>query len=696
MVDMVPTTLNNVDNTTPGERKVYKFLQDLFADQDAIVWYETEALGRYSDFILWLPTHGLLAIEVKDWVKSNFKEINPSHFTGTFYRKDKSVPVTNPKTQARTVALNLINKCKRNESLVSKQGSYEGNTIFPITYCVFYTNIYRNDAQAMGLLEDGINDRNKVLFKDELEIDLSNKELRKELSRKIHLCFKEFFSFEPLSYTQVKTLRYLLFPEIRINTFETQELFEAEPQELMALDIQQEMIAKNIGPGHRILKGVAGSGKSLVIACRAKYLKTIYPEWKILIVCFNNTLCNHILNMMNEDLIEHLDISTFHGLVKNITQANLKMLNNESSDAYNIRVSNILNDYLDKNELSQKYDAILIDEGQDFAQEWIQNLVKVVNPESNSILFCYDPAQNIFNRKRPSWKSFGLEVQGKKPTELMRCYRNTKEILQTAKSFLNSKPIESLIEEDDFDRVLDPDTGECKTGVIPTAYQSNSLEETANLIVKKINSLIKNGHKENTIAILIARDSSINKVEQFIHTAFQNHATATTYKFITNTQDKRSLNLKELSVKIINFESSKGLEFEHVFLIGLENMPRISERQTNRDEDTERKLTYVAMTRAKENLYMISSKNSGFFDEVSEIVRDYKFQSEIIIEKEEPEVSITVDSKENAYQAWSEDEEVKLIDLFMSEGKKTREISDILKRSSGAVRARLKKLRLLE
>jgi len=59
MVDMVPTTLNNVDNTTLGERKVYKFLQDLFADQDAIVWYETEALGRYSDFIFWLRLNSL-------------------------------------------------------------------------------------------------------------------------------------------------------------------------------------------------------------------------------------------------------------------------------------------------------------------------------------------------------------------------------------------------------------------------------------------------------------------------------------------------------------------------------------------------------------------------------------------------------------------------------------------------------------
>lgn len=692
MVDMVPTTLNNVDNTTLGERKVYKFLQDLFADQDAIVWYETEALGRYSDFILWLPTHGLLAIEVKDWSKSNFKEVNPTQFTGTFYRKDKAHAVPNPRAQVRTVAMNLRNKCKMNDSLIAKSGFYEGNPLFPITHSVFYTNIYRSDAVALGLLEEGINEQNKILFKDELEYDLENKDSRKELIRKIHLHFKEFFYFEPLTYTQVKTLRYLLFPEIRINTFENDDLFDAQPQELMTLDIQQEMIAKNIGAGHRILKGVAGSGKSLVIACRAKYLNSVYPDWKVLVVCFNNTLCNHIQNMMNENDVENLEISTFHGLVKKITNANLKKLDGESQDQYNLRVAEILNSYVESTNFLEKYDAILIDEGQDFAQEWIQSLVKILNPETNSILFCYDPAQNIFNRKRPSWRSFGLEVQGKKPTELMRCYRNTKEILITARSFLNSKKLDSLVAEDDFDRVLDPDTGECKVGIFPVTYQSQNYQETINLIVKKIKYLVNNGHPENSIAILIARHESQEKLDVLLKKAFEEHASNISYKFIITSNDKKALNLKELNIKILNFESSKGLEFDHVFLIGLENMPRITAKLV-RDEDTERKLTYVAMTRAKENLYMISHKNIGYFSEIAEIINSLKPATEIIIKKnKEAEIPIGT----NAYQAWTEDEEVRLIDSFMEEGKSVQEISKILERSSGAIRARLKKLKLLE
>lgn len=699
MVDMVPTTLNDVLNTTPGERKVYKFLQELFADQNATVWYEAEILGRYSDFILWLPTHGLLAIEVKDWTKSNFKEIRPTHFKGSFYRKDSIHAVTNPRNQVRTIAFNLIEKCKRNDSLIAKEGYYTGKTIFPITYCVFYTNIYRDDAKSLGLLEDGVNEINKVLFKDELEQDVSNKDCKKDLIRRIHTCFKEFFSFKPLDYAQVKLLRYMLFPEIRVNNLENEDLFDAEPQDIMALDVQQEMVAKNIGTGHRILKGVAGSGKSLVIACRAKYLKSIYPNWKILIVCFNNTLCNHISNMMHEKNIDNLDISTFHGLVKKLTKANLKILENESSDDYNLRIAKILNHHLDINPSIEKYDAILIDEGQDFAQEWIQSLVKIVNPESNSILFCYDPAQNIFNRKRPSWKSFDLAVQGKKPIELLHCYRNTKEILQTAKSFLNKNLVDKSILEDDFDRVLDPDTGQCKLGQLPVTYQSSDIEETITLIAKKVKYLVKQGYKKSSIGILIARSNQFLKLDDLIQQAFLKHACEITYQIIITTEDKKKLDLTSDCIKILNFESSKGLEFEHVFLIGLENMPRISNQNSNRDEDTERKLTYVALTRAKENLYIIANECSGYFEELNKIIKEVKPIVPVKVEniKHQSTTSVLSTSvQENSYQAWSEDEEVDLIDYFMTQDKTIMEISILLKRSRGAIRARLKKLRLIE
>ncbi len=84
---------------------------------------------------------------------------------------------------------------------------------------------------------------------------------------------------------------------------------------------------------------------------------------------------------------------------------------------------------------------------------------------------------------------------------------------------------------------------------------------------------------------------------------------------------------KEESVKIMTVHGSKGLEFNHLFIINLvdRKFPAIKKRSSleipdalKRDfthkeacEDEERKLFYVAMTRAKESLFFTSAENYG-------------------------------------------------------------------------------------
>ncbi|RMH34928.1 MAG: DNA helicase II, partial [Gammaproteobacteria bacterium] len=99
------------------------------------------------------------------------------------------------------------------------------------------------------------------------------------------------------------------------------------------------------------------------------------------------------------------------------------------------------------------YDAILVDEGQDFATEWMQGLSQLLNERSDSLLFCYDPAQNVFGRKKPNWKTAGFKVQGKKPTELKKSYRNTVEILQVATRFCKLE--ERVAQEQKTDNPID-------------------------------------------------------------------------------------------------------------------------------------------------------------------------------------------------------------------------------------------------
>lgn len=692
MADFIPTHLNQV-KATVGEKKVFKFLEHLLADEVAQVWFEPQALGRYSDFLIWHPQWGFLAIEVKDWSKNTFKSLDAKYFRGTFYKGSEEVSVENPHLQARQFSLRLINQLKQNASFIQTQGAYQGKLIFPITYAVFYSHLMRHDAEQMGLLHEAITPNHKVLFKDELDEDLSDLATRNLLKARLKNCFQDVgFRFEALSAAQEKALRYMIFPEIRVNHLSQSALFEAQPQDIQALDLQQESVAKNIAEGHRILKGVAGSGKSLVLASRAQYLRKIYPDWHILVVCFNTTLCNHIKAMLGESAAD-IQVLHFHGVVKQITGANLSKLAAETAEQYDARITALFKDYLANHMLDKKYDAILIDEGQDFSQAWIQLLTSLVNPETNSILFCYDPAQNIFNRSTPSWKSIGLQVQGKRPIELMKCYRNTKEILDVARQFLNPKKMSSLTSQDIYDRVLDPDMGECLHGHAPVLHHEADVTQLFALVARKIHQLLTQGVAQSDIAILRAYEKGKSSQDQiYLEQAFAQYCPEAQLKKVFESQDKKKLDLSEQSIKLLNIESAKGLEFKYVFFLGCEHMPR-----TSRELDTERKLAYVALTRAKAFLYVLARQQQGFFQELQQIMQQpvpVATVSQVDLTQAQ---EICVNSPEQrAYQPWSEDEDVQLIDALFKENLGVKQIAQRLQRRSSAVDARIKKLRLLE
>ena len=707
MAELIPPSIQQLKSASSGERKVYQLLEHTFKSENAIIWHEPKALNRYTDFIIWLPEHGLLVIEVKDWSKDRFETLNPDTFTGRFYNKNdyKVVLVKNPESQVRKCMLNILNEFKKSSIFLQNSGPYKGNIKFPITSCVIYTELKQSDADSIGLSLPSISTVHKTIFKDDLRLVAENKIFKQKLIN----AFKDVtFPFEKLSYAEEKFLRYMIFPEIRVNEFTQDELFTIKPQEIKALDLSQELIAKNIGDGHRILKGVAGSGKTLVLACRAKYLKTIYPDYKILVVCYNNSLCNHLRQMFGDDFNEKIEVLNFHSLVKSVTNTKLFILKNEKQAEYNSRVGNILIDHLEQNKIDQAnlYDAILIDEGQDFAQEWIIGLSKLVKAETNNILFCYDPAQNIFNRKKPSWRSVGLQVQGKKPVELLKCYRNTKEILDVAKEFLNPQLLDNLQDSDEYDRVLDPDTDECQTGEYPSIYHENDVRNLADLIARKIRQLLKSNMAARDIAVLQVKSAEYDIFVAALKEKLTAYCPDVELDFIFSSADKKALNLQKNSIKIMNVESSKGLEFPHVFFIGLDYMPRLGE---NRDVDSERKLAYVGMTRAQNKLFILGCENKGFLADIKEI------QQKIAIQQEVSEASVEVgvekitldvltieeDSVEGKSdtmmgQKWSEDEEVKLIDAFMEEKLSIKEIAKRHQRKEGGIRSRLRKLRLID
>lgn len=70
----------------------------------------------------------------------------------------------------------------------------------------------------------------------------------------------------------------------------------------------------------------------------------------------------------------------------------------------------------------------------------------------------------------------------------------------------------------------------------------------------------------------------------------------------------REAKIEKGGVKLMTVHASKGLEFEYVFIVGLEDglfpNQRSGESKTKEDAEEERRLFYVALTRAKKKVYL--------------------------------------------------------------------------------------------
>lgn len=110
-------------------------------------------------------------------------------------------------------------------------------------------------------------------------------------------------------------------------------------------------------------------------------------------------------------------------------------------------------------------------------------------------------------------------------------------------------------------------------------------------------------------------------------------------------------------VSLMTVHSVKGLEFKQVFVVGMEEgiFPHMNSLMDNQELEEERRLAYVAITRAKEKLYLINARRRMLFGK-DQINPPSRFISEIeddLLEKthvEKEEVKVPIQKEEKFYQ----------------------------------------------
>lgn len=324
---------------TAGEKRVYALLRDALPDHFT-AWYEPAVQGRYPDFTMLADDFGLLMLEVKGWyggqiARATGHEVELHKSEGGQIQAETH---KHPIRQVREYLFALVNELARPEYAILRQheGEHQGKPCFPCGFGVLLTNITRAQLDEAKLTPLFPADR--VLCRDELA-SLEGAGDR-EVIRRLRQLFTIVFPFDPLTEDQVQTLKGVLHPEVVVKrraatvaSVPSGPVPVPEAVSLEVLDAQQEQAARSLGAGHHVLFGIAGSGKTVLLLARARWLADRDPGKKILVLCYNKALAADLTARLAGDSgARGVEVRNFHSWA--VRKTGLRSDDNESFEQF--------------------------------------------------------------------------------------------------------------------------------------------------------------------------------------------------------------------------------------------------------------------------------------------------------------------------------------------------------------------------
>lgn len=610
MAEIIPSLSREVlSRMTSGEKRLATRLRN-FLEDDYLCWYDIPIgkTRRYPDFIILHPGRGLLFLEVKDWKASSIKKISKETVELLTINGLKTVP--NPFVQVRQYAYQGIRLLEADKELRQQGSKYDGNLVTPYAHGVVFTNITRNQIEAAipaeyreKLLPDHL-----MIYKDEMTESVDPEEFQKRLWDMFPYQFQT-----KLTLPQIDRIRWHLFPEVRISQPSQENLFgspsnqpdtpedlstlsEQIPDIIRIMDIQQEQLARSLGEGHRVIHGVAGSGKTLILGYRAELLAKLTNK-PILVLCFNITLAAKLRSFMaSKGISDKVNVHHFHDWCSQQLKTYHEDVLPGDEPYWERQVISVINGVTKDDIPRAQYSAVMIDEGHDFESDWLKLVVQMIDPETNSLLLLYDDAQSIYKKKSGlsfSLASTGIQAQGRS-TILKLNYRNTREILAFAYDF--AKEYFGASHDDVEIPLIQPEAAGIH-GERPTVHFLKQWQDEISDTITCIKKWHQRGGEWRDMAILFAAKYQGKIIADSLHL----HGIP--YSWLGSKDTKQAYNPTKDSVSVLSIHSSKGLEFPAVVIVGISQLK-------HEDINADARLLYVGMTRAQKHLHMtVSQKN---------------------------------------------------------------------------------------
>lgn len=556
MADMIPEFLP--DGASQGERRVFAALQSL--PDDVIVYYEPVIRRRFPDFIVIAPSIGVIVIEVKGIPLKTITHVDSHHINYTHGGNPQQQP--HPSRQARAYMNRLMSACA--DDPAASDLKHNGHFAFAFGQLAIMTSIRRDELDASPWA--ALFPREATLCADEFDsISTAPAALMAALKAAIY----PEIPITPIPPERMRTLRTIISPTSRL---ETGSLFDNEPPRMVSVDVldyEQEKVARQLGSGHRILYGVPGSGKTVVLIAAAKLLAE--AGMSVLMLCYNRTLQGYLAKTLRP--YASVDVNTF-GVWGRMQGAPSELTDREAFGA------GVLSIIESGGGDSGKYDAVLIDEGQDFPASWFQSAVLALKePSDGTLIIAYDVSQNLYRAKLPNWSKVGVKAKGR-TRKFPRNYRNTREIVAAAASFGNP---DSALDDDQPHTVALRSENCVRSGEWPTIIQAANLDAQVSRCIAIIRELQGDSPPAaaRDIMVLCKRNALRDRIAS-------------------------DLEKRGLSATVSTIHGARGLQARTVILVSADDLQGPEERP----------LMYVALTRPTDRLYILWTHDTPFVKEL--------------------------------------------------------------------------------
>ncbi|MHC5746690.1 MAG: nuclease-related domain-containing DEAD/DEAH box helicase [Nostoc sp.] len=385
MAIMIPERLSSTTKSN-AEKKLFQIFAENLSD-DYIVfhgawWQHIKYVvqDREADFIIVHPKKGILIAEVKGGTIS-YDAVNM-----TWYTNDKQMKIS-PFAQAREIKYKFLD-------FLSKYDEFKKRD-FCIGHCVIFPDV---DEVINGLPSEATQE---ILL------------LRPQLDN-ISKCISYIFHYYEPSQTKkilgderINLIIQLISPSTVFKKYIANDLGEIQ-QEIIQLTEQQFNILNNLYlQSQSIILGCAGSGKTQLAIEKARRLCQHYI--KTIVTCKSNNLSIYLSNSLQNE----------------IQAGNCVVYSFEEIQAK-------------KTSLQFKYTAIIVDEGQDFERQEINELRYLI-PDDGIFYIFQDSNQNVSKNAN----LFALQVN---PNVLDKNCRNTHNIFKYAEPYVSCvHPIKSSL-----------------------------------------------------------------------------------------------------------------------------------------------------------------------------------------------------------------------------------------------------------